>query len=126
MPRSPTSCGGSRERGAKTGWRIHTATSDRLADPTALANRTGCPILFGMGGYQERAFKSDQEAAAAIRQAVRNSNGSILQAAKSLGISFRSMSRYITRLGLRAELRGESGARAPNLPGLAGSAPSRK
>lgn len=79
-----------------------------------------------MGGYQERAFKSDQEAAAAIRQAVRNSNGSILQAAKSLGISFRSMSRYITRLGLRAELRSETGARAPRLPGLASAVPGGK
>lgn len=77
-----------------------------------------------MGGYQERAFKSDQEAAAAIRQAVKAANGSILQAAKMLGISFRSMSRYITRLGLRAELRAEAGARAHKLPGLASATPA--
>lgn len=73
-----------------------------------------------MGGYQEKAFKSDQEAAAAIRRAVKDANGSILQAAKALGLSFRSMSRYITRLGLRAELRAGK-KRASELPGLAGA-----
>ena len=76
-----------------------------------------------MGGYQERAFKSDQEAAAAIRQAVRNANGSILQAAKTLGISFRSISRYIAKLGLKAELRAEkTRGRAERLPSLAAGA----
>lgn len=57
------------------------------------------------GGYQEKVFKSDQEAVTAIRRAVRNANGSMLQAAKLLGVSFRTLSRYVTKLGLRDELK---------------------
>lgn len=58
-----------------------------------------------MGGYREKAFKSDEDAIASIRRAVRDSAGSVTAAARALGVSFRTLSRYITRLGLRDELR---------------------
>lgn len=57
------------------------------------------------GGYKEKIWDSDQEAATAIRRAVRDANGSEVKAAQLLGISYRSLSRYVTRLGIREELR---------------------
>lgn len=58
-----------------------------------------------MGGYRERAFKSDQDAAIQIKRAVRDANGSVTAAARLLGVSFRTLSRYITKLGIREEIR---------------------
>ena len=58
-----------------------------------------------MGGYQERAFESDTEATTAIRRAMRDADGSEVLAAQILGISYRTLSRYVTRLGLRDELK---------------------
>jgi DNA invertase Pin-like site-specific DNA recombinase len=72
-----------------------------------------------MGGYQEKAFKSDQDATNQIRRAVRDANGSVTAAARALGVSFRTLSRYISRLGLRDEirtLRSESGTARPARP----------
>ena len=57
------------------------------------------------GGYQEKAWASDEEAARAIKRALRDAKGSAIKAAQMLGVSYRTLSRYITRLGLRNELR---------------------
>lgn len=74
-----------------------------------------------MGGYRERAFKSDNEAATAIRRAVRDADGSEVLAAQILGISYRTLSRYVTKLGLRDELKalqkGRGGAPPSKKPG---------
>jgi hypothetical protein len=75
-----------------------------------------------MGGYQERAFKSDRDAADSIRRAVRDANGSMAVAASILGVSFRTLSRYVTKLGLREELKALGKADQPSQPGGASRA----
>lgn len=61
------------------------------------------------GGYNERKFASDQEAATAIRRAIKDSNGSMVLAARVLGLSYRSLSRYVKKLGLRDEIKSLKG-----------------
>lgn len=89
------------------------------------------------GGYQEKVWKSDQEAVTAIKRAVRDANGSEVKAAELLGISYRTLSRYVTRLGIREELKRLSAslkdggtaaptvARAAEFPALASVAKTR-
>lgn len=58
-----------------------------------------------MGGYQERVFRSDSEARSAIRRAFRDTNGSLSLSARELGVSVRTLTRYVSKLGLRDELK---------------------
>ncbi len=73
------------------------------------------------GGYREKAWSSDEEASRAIKRALRDSHGSALRAAKVLGVSYRTLSRYITRLGLRNELKLIKTGRGPEPPMSTGS-----
>lgn len=57
------------------------------------------------GGYQEKAFSSDDEARVAILRALEAHNGSERDAAEALGLGYRTMVRYVARLGLREEIR---------------------
>jgi hypothetical protein len=68
------------------------------------------------GGYREKAWSSDEEASRAIKRALRDSHGSAVTAAQILGVSYRTLSRYITRLGLRNELKLIKTGRGPEPP----------
>ena len=76
-----------------------------LPSAATLQDMTKLPNTGGPGGYQEMIWKSDSDARVAIRKAFRDSNGSLGIAARTLGISLRTLSRYVTKLGLRDELK---------------------
>lgn len=59
-----------------------------------------------MSGYQEKLFADDAEARTKILHMLRLVDGNEAEAARRLGISYRSLTRYVKRLNLQEALRG--------------------